>query len=95
MAATKANINWKQVDENTQQGFVGDATNEAFTLRKTPNGVFTLSSEITDEENAGGTFADEQGAKDHADLLIEAYDIPKFGTVVDGNTDGDLALSSN
>lgn len=94
--ATKANINWKPFGDNAQQGFVGDATNEAFTLRQSPDGKFVLSSEITDEENAGGTFDSEQAAKDHADLLIEAYDIPKFGTVVDGkSTDGDLAMSSN
>lgn len=78
--ATEANINWKPTgNEKVQEGFVGDQTNKAFTLTDA-GGKFILATEITGEENQGGTFDSEAEAKTHADFLIETHEIPKFGS---------------
>lgn len=80
-------LNWKSIvntaDEVIEKAYVGDNTNEAFTLTKVGT-QFSLASDITLEElQTSGQFATAELAKDYAQLLIKKHNI-YAGTAYDG-----------
>lgn len=80
-------LKWKSivntVDEVIEKAYVGDTTNEAFTLTKV-GAQFSLASDITLEElQTSGQFATVKEAKDYAQLLIKKHNI-YAGTAYDG-----------
>lgn len=79
---------WKVVTEDkVLEGFVGTATNKAFTLTETKANNFLLESHITGHEIAEGITAANTAdtitaGKALADALLVQYNIPQNGTVL-------------
>lgn len=71
---------WKEASTNSQEAFVGDATNKAFTLTDSGNGAWVLESHLTGKEHRGGTHGSKEDAKAFADLVLTEENIPQHGT---------------